>query len=214
MRFLPQSLFGRLMLVLASGLIVAQLLSAVINLAERDTVLVRVMGMQPAQRIADVVRLLDSLSPAERERIVSILNVPPMVVSLDRAPGVRGIGFDERRSCGDVCCRAAGGPRRRATDPGHDERHTTRVDARTGSRCGSVSYGRTPRPVGHASVPPGRRVDADSGASAGWDLGELRHATPAGSRRLAMESIADARDPARRRVASFPTSACGGSPAH
>ena len=66
MRFLPQSLFGRLMLVLASGLIVAQLLSAAINLAERDTVLVRAMGMQPAQRIADVVRLLDSLSPAER----------------------------------------------------------------------------------------------------------------------------------------------------
>jgi len=85
-RFLPRSLFGRLMLVLASGLIVAQLLSAAINLAERDTVLVRVMGMQPAQRIADVVRLLDSLSPAERARIVGILNVPPLVVALDRAP--------------------------------------------------------------------------------------------------------------------------------
>ncbi len=86
MRFLPQSLFGRLMLVLASGLIVAQLLSAAINLVERDTVLVRAVGMQPAQRIADVVRLLDSLSPAERERIVGIFNVPPLVVSLDRAP--------------------------------------------------------------------------------------------------------------------------------
>ncbi len=84
-RLLPRSLFGRLMLVLASGLIVAQLLSAAINLAERDTVLVRTMGMQPAQRIADVVRLLDSLSPVERARIVGILNVPPLVVSLDRA---------------------------------------------------------------------------------------------------------------------------------
>jgi hypothetical protein len=48
MRLLPQSLFGRLMLVLASGLIVAQLLSAAINLAERDSVLVRASGMQPA----------------------------------------------------------------------------------------------------------------------------------------------------------------------
>jgi signal transduction histidine kinase len=86
MRLLPRSLFGRLMLVLASGLIVAQLLSAAINLAERDTVLVRAMGMQPAQRIADVVRLLDSLSPIERARIVAILNVPPLVVALDRAP--------------------------------------------------------------------------------------------------------------------------------
>ena len=88
MRLLPQSLFGRLMLVLASGLIVAQLLSAAINLVERDSLLVRASGMQPAQRIADIVRLLDSLSPTERARIVAILNVPPLVVSLDRAPAV------------------------------------------------------------------------------------------------------------------------------
>lgn len=86
MRLLPRSLFGRLMLVLAGGLIVAQLLSATINLVERDRVLVRASGMQPAQRIADIVNLLDSLSQAERERIVGILNVPPMVVVLDRAP--------------------------------------------------------------------------------------------------------------------------------
>ena len=86
MRLLPRSLFGRLMLVLSAGLIVAQLLSATINLAERDRVLVRASGMQPAQRIADIVNLLDSLNPAERERIVAILNVPPMGVSLNRAP--------------------------------------------------------------------------------------------------------------------------------
>jgi signal transduction histidine kinase len=86
MRLLPRSLFGRLMLVLASGLILAQLLSAAINLVERDSVLVRASGMQPAQRIADIVTLLDSLSPVERQRIVAILNVPPLVVSLDRTP--------------------------------------------------------------------------------------------------------------------------------
>jgi HAMP domain-containing protein len=86
MRFLPRSLFGRLMLVLSAGLIVAQLLSATINLVERDRVLVRASGMQPAQRIADIVNLLDSLSPAERDRIVGILNVPPMVVRLQHAP--------------------------------------------------------------------------------------------------------------------------------
>lgn len=85
-RLLPQTLFGRLMLVLASGLIVAQLLSAAINLSERDSALIRVMGMQPAQRIADIVRLLDVSNPAERVRIVAILDVPPLVVSLDRPP--------------------------------------------------------------------------------------------------------------------------------
>ena len=71
MRLLPQSLFGRLMLVLASGLIVAQLLSAAINWVERDSLLVRASGMQPVQRIADIVRLLDSLSAAERTRTTS-----------------------------------------------------------------------------------------------------------------------------------------------
>jgi signal transduction histidine kinase len=86
MRLLPRSLFGRLMLVLASGLIVAQLLSTAINLQERDSLLVRASGMQPAQRIADIVKLLDSLGPAERNRIVGLFNVPPLIVSLDRAP--------------------------------------------------------------------------------------------------------------------------------
>ena len=86
MRLLPRSLFGRLLLVLSAGLIVAQLLSATINLVERDRVLVTARGMQPAHRIADIVNLLDSLSPAERDRIVRILNVPPMIVSLRDAP--------------------------------------------------------------------------------------------------------------------------------
>jgi len=86
MRILPRSLFGRLMLVLSAGLILAQLLSATINLVERDSLLVRASGVQPAQRIADIVRLLDSLTPSERARIVGILNVPPLVVSLDRTP--------------------------------------------------------------------------------------------------------------------------------
>ena len=63
MRLLPRSLFGRLMLVLSAGLILAQLLSAAINLVERDSLLVRASGMQPAQRIADIVTLLDSLTP-------------------------------------------------------------------------------------------------------------------------------------------------------
>jgi signal transduction histidine kinase len=86
MRLLPRSLFGRLMLVLASGLIVGQLLSTAINLQERDSLLVRASGMQPAQRIADIVKLLDSLSPTERTRIVGIFNAPPLVVSLERPP--------------------------------------------------------------------------------------------------------------------------------
>ena len=85
-RWLPRSLFGRLMLVLGSGLLLAQLLSAAINFAERDRLLVAAGGMQQAQRVADAVKLLDSLGPAERERVVGVLNVPPLIVALADAP--------------------------------------------------------------------------------------------------------------------------------
>lgn len=85
MRWWPQSLFGRLMGVLAGGMLIAQLLSAAFNFAERDSLLQTTSGMQQAQRIADVVRLLDSMGPAERERIVAVLSVPPLVLSLHDA---------------------------------------------------------------------------------------------------------------------------------
>jgi hypothetical protein len=90
----PRSLFGRLMGVLAVGLVLAQGLSAWINWAERDRVLLEAAGMQPVQRIADIVRLLDSLDAAERGRIVRILNVPPLVVTLDRPPLTEGAQGD------------------------------------------------------------------------------------------------------------------------
>ena len=86
MRLLPKSLFGRLVLVLFGGLLVAQLLSAYINFAERDRMLIRATGLQSGQRIAEVVKLLDSLGPQERQRIVTVLNIPPQVVSLEKAP--------------------------------------------------------------------------------------------------------------------------------
>ncbi len=87
-RWLPQSLFGRLMGVLTIGLMLAQLLSAAINAAERDQLLTRGFGAQPAQRIADVVKLLDSLAPTERERVVAVLGVPPLVLSLQDEPAI------------------------------------------------------------------------------------------------------------------------------
>ena len=88
MRLLPASLFGRMMLILFSGLVLAQILSASINFAERDRLLLRSSGRQSAQRIADIVKLLDSLGPAERQRIVTILSVPPQVVKLEATPRV------------------------------------------------------------------------------------------------------------------------------
>lgn len=85
-RLLPQSLFGRLVLVMFGGLLIAQLLSAYLNFAERDRMLFRATGMQSGQRIAEVVKLLDALGTPDRQRIVAVLSVPPQVVSLAKAP--------------------------------------------------------------------------------------------------------------------------------
>ena len=84
MRLAPRSLFGRLILILLSGLIFAQLVTAYINLTERDQLLYRAGGMQLVQQISDIVKLLDSLPPAERSRVVAVFNAPPLTVSLDR----------------------------------------------------------------------------------------------------------------------------------
>jgi signal transduction histidine kinase len=86
MRFAPRSLFGRMMLVLLAGLLVAQLVSFAIHMHERGEALSQASGMQGAQRIADIVRLLDSLAPAERRRIVQAFSAPPLAISLDQPP--------------------------------------------------------------------------------------------------------------------------------
>jgi hypothetical protein len=85
-RLLPRSLFSRLVLVLLAGLIIAQLVSFAIHMHERGEALAQASGMQSAQRIADIVRLLETLSPAERPRIVNVLSAPPFLVSPDRGP--------------------------------------------------------------------------------------------------------------------------------
>jgi len=84
MRLLPRSLFSRLMLVLLTVLVIAQLTSLAIHMHERGEVLQQASGMQSAQRIADIVKLLDSLEPAERRRIVPVLSSPALAVTLDR----------------------------------------------------------------------------------------------------------------------------------
>jgi len=86
MRFLPRSLFSRLVLVLLGGLVVAQLLSFVVHMHERGELLSRASGRQSAQRIADIARFLDSLDAKERPAIVQVLSAPPLTISLDQGP--------------------------------------------------------------------------------------------------------------------------------
>ena len=84
MRLAPRSLFGRLVLVLLGGLVVAQLVSFAIHMHERGEALSQASGMQAAQRIADIVKLLEPLDPAARRRIVQVFSAPPLTISLDQ----------------------------------------------------------------------------------------------------------------------------------
>jgi len=84
MRLLPQSLFGRLVLVLLGGLVLAQLATAYINLTERSQLLYRAGGVRLAERIADIGKLLDSLPLAERRKVVTVFNSAPLAISLDQ----------------------------------------------------------------------------------------------------------------------------------
>lgn len=94
-RLLPQSLFGRLLLFLTGGLVVAQLLSAAILLQDRDQALYHAIGGHVAQRIAAIVNLLDTLDDGERRRLVAALDLPPTRISLD-LPWETAIEPDER----------------------------------------------------------------------------------------------------------------------
>ncbi len=86
MRLLPRSLFSRLVLVLLAGLTIAQLLSLAIHLRERGELVLQASGRESAQRIADIVRLLDPADPAGRRQMVKVLDAAPMRVSLDQGP--------------------------------------------------------------------------------------------------------------------------------
>ncbi|NOY66462.1 MAG: HAMP domain-containing protein [Gammaproteobacteria bacterium] len=84
-RFLPQSLFGRLALILFSGLLLGQLASTAIQFHDRGQRLFQASGLSSSERIAEIVRLLNGANSTERKRLVSILNTPPLRVSLATA---------------------------------------------------------------------------------------------------------------------------------
>lgn len=95
MRGLPQSLFGRLLLFLTGGLVLAQLLSTAILLQDREQALYHAIGGHVAQRIAAIVNLLDPLDDSERRRLATALDLPPTRLSLD-LPWETIIAPDER----------------------------------------------------------------------------------------------------------------------
>ena len=86
MRVLPRSLFGRLVLVLLTGLVLAQLLSAFILLRDRGQVLYESIRENLIVRTAGIVRLLDSLPSPDRQQLVPLLVSPELRITLSERP--------------------------------------------------------------------------------------------------------------------------------
>ncbi len=83
---LPGSLFGRMALLLLLGLILAQFLTASILLRDRGQVLYDSIQEGMITRTVDIVRLLDSLTVAEREKLLPVLSGPDLKLFLADQP--------------------------------------------------------------------------------------------------------------------------------
>ena len=113
-RWLPKSLFSRMVLVLLTGLVLAQAASLAIYWRDRDEFMQRALGMRSVQRIADILALLESTAPEERKRVIAVVNSPQLRVALDVPPVVgaeQSQSQDEARSFSRALRRAVGDER-------------------------------------------------------------------------------------------------------
>ncbi len=85
MKAIPRSLFGRLVLVMAVGLFVAQMISVTLHLAERQRTLARSASEEISQRVASVYRALDSQTSPQREQLALLLSSTNLAASIEAA---------------------------------------------------------------------------------------------------------------------------------
>ena len=83
MRLLPRSLFGRLILLMAGGLILAQLIGAAMHMAERQRMISTTINAEFAQRVAAVYRAIDNQPSSERSRLAQLLSSPRQQLSIE-----------------------------------------------------------------------------------------------------------------------------------
>jgi signal transduction histidine kinase len=74
MRLMPRTLFGQLLLALVSGMLVTLALSYWFIMGGRMRLLDHYMSAHVAQRVAGLVSILDDATPAERDRLVRLIN--------------------------------------------------------------------------------------------------------------------------------------------
>jgi signal transduction histidine kinase len=95
MKLLPESLFGRTLLVLAAGLLLAQLGSVAIHLFDRGSSVYRLASLQIVARIGQAVRILDRLPASERHKVVEEISGPHLRVALSGGRVAVANGFTE-----------------------------------------------------------------------------------------------------------------------
>jgi signal transduction histidine kinase len=95
MRLVPRSLFGRTVLVLAAGLLLAQLASVLVNLLDRGSAVYRLSAQQIAIRIAHTARVLNRLPTEARAELIDELAGTDLQVLLSARPLKVSEGFAE-----------------------------------------------------------------------------------------------------------------------
>ena len=86
MRLLPKSLFGRLTLVLLTGLTLTVLLSAWVQMRDRGQIIYQAIHTDLIQRTAGIVQLMNALQPAERNRLLPLLSTQQTRIGLTAEP--------------------------------------------------------------------------------------------------------------------------------
>lgn len=95
MRLQPRSLFGLTVLVLASGLVLAELVSQTVNFFDRGSGVYRLGAQQTAHRIAEAARILGRLPREQRDAVIQEMNGPSFSVALAVDPVDVSGGFAE-----------------------------------------------------------------------------------------------------------------------
>ncbi len=83
MRWLPRSLFGRLLLLMTAGLVLAQLAGTAIHLRERQRSLGDIVSQEMVQRFAAIHRAIDNEQPSERQRLAHLLSTPRLALMVE-----------------------------------------------------------------------------------------------------------------------------------
>lgn len=83
MRWLPKSIFGRLVLLMTVGLLVAQLAGTAIHLKERQRSLGNSVSQELSQRIAAIYRAIQGQPLGQRQQLADALSTPRLVLKIN-----------------------------------------------------------------------------------------------------------------------------------